>query len=58
MPFGAWTLVEVLGPGRPRVLLHGRLAARARALGVGEIDVSITHSRTTSACVAVALVDG
>ncbi len=40
-----WQDVEIVsGPDRqPRVRLHGAVAARARALGVGEVQVSLSH---------------
>ena len=46
--------IEITG-GRgtpPAVRLHGRAAARAAALG-GEVEVSLTHSRTVAGAVAV-----
>jgi holo-[acyl-carrier protein] synthase len=47
--------IEVLGGGDrpPHVRLTGAAAERAAALGV-QIDVSITHTRTTAGAVAVA----
>jgi holo-[acyl-carrier protein] synthase len=51
VPF-TWREIEILGPGKPRVVLSGATAARARALGAGEIELSITHSRTLAAAVA------
>ncbi len=50
----AWTEIEVLGDahGRPRLALHGRAAARARALGIAELSVSLSHTREHAiACV-------
>ncbi len=52
----AWSFrdVEVLGtPGRPQVRLSGAVARRADELGL-RIDVSLTHSRTDAAAVAIA----
>ena len=51
-----WTDVEIEGGGRaaPTLRLHGKAAARAKALGV-TIAVSLTHAGTTAAAVAVAL---
>jgi holo-[acyl-carrier protein] synthase len=47
--------VEVLGQdGPPQLHLHGAVADRARALGVG-VRVSLTHSRRDAAAVAIAL---
>jgi len=52
----AWSFrdVEVLGgDGPPLIRLHGRVAARARELGV-EVQVSLTHTRRDAAAVALA----
>jgi holo-[acyl-carrier protein] synthase len=50
-----WREVEVIrGAGPPRVALTGRYAARAAALGITGITLSITHSRGMAAAVAVA----
>jgi holo-[acyl-carrier protein] synthase len=40
--------------GRPRVVLHGPAAARAASLDLGEILVSITHTRRDAIAVAAA----
>ena len=51
----AWSFrdVEVLGrDGPPEVRLHGAVAERASALGV-EVKVSLTHTRTDAAAVAL-----
>ena len=53
----AWQEVEIVGRPKPAVRLSGRLAARAEALGVGSVDLSMTHSRELAQAVAVA-VDG
>jgi holo-[acyl-carrier protein] synthase len=53
----AWKEVEIVGRPKPSVHLSGRLAARAAALGVGSVDLSMTHSRELAQAVAVA-VDG
>jgi holo-[acyl-carrier protein] synthase len=47
--------IEVVGggDGPPRVVLHGDVAQRAAALNV-EVEVSLTHTRTTAGAVAVA----
>jgi holo-[acyl-carrier protein] synthase len=44
-PVVGWTDIEVLpGPtGRPCVSLTGRALEHAQAIGLGDIDVSITH---------------
>ena len=46
--------IEVVGGGGapPRVVLHGHVAAHAANLGV-EVEVSLTHTRTTAGAVAV-----
>jgi holo-[acyl-carrier protein] synthase len=46
--------IEVVGGGDapPGIALHGEAAARAAALGV-RVHVSLTHTRTTAAAVAV-----
>ena len=55
----AWTEIEVLSDpqGRPALTLHGRAAERARALGLGPIALSISHTREHAIASAVALVD-
>jgi len=54
-----WRDVEVVrGRGAPRVRLSGMHAARAEALGVREIALSLTHSRTLAVAVAVAEAPG
>jgi holo-[acyl-carrier protein] synthase len=50
-----WTEIEVAGRGKPTVTLTGWTREVANAKGVIAIDVSITHSRTTSAAVAIAI---
>ena len=40
--------------GAPRLELHGATADRAQELGITSWHVSITHSRTTAAAVAIA----
>jgi holo-[acyl-carrier protein] synthase len=53
----AWSFtdVEVVrdDAGPPRVLLHGAVAARATQLGVAAVHVSLTHTRTDAAAVAI-----
>lgn len=49
-----WHDVEITGGGAPRVVLRGTAAARAAALGVGEVLVSLTHTERSAAAVAVA----
>jgi holo-[acyl-carrier protein] synthase len=50
----AWQEIEIAGRPKPAVRLSGRLAERAAALGVGSIDLSMTHSRELAQAVAVA----
>ncbi|HEX6140376.1 MAG TPA: holo-ACP synthase [Candidatus Limnocylindria bacterium] len=51
-----WREIEVLPnrAGAPQVRLHGRAAARAAALGLEDVTVSISHERRMAAAVAVA----
>ena len=53
----AWTEIEVLGDahGRPRLALHGRAAERARALGIAELSVSLSHTREHAIACVVAI---
>jgi holo-[acyl-carrier protein] synthase len=51
-----WREIEIAGRGKPQVTLSGRMARRAERLGITHIDLSMTHSRTTAAAVAVAIV--
>ncbi len=56
-----WREVEVLSatPGgapagaAPRIALHGAVAARAAALGVREVRISLTHTRGQAGAVAI-----
>ncbi len=50
-----WREIEVAGRGKPTVTLYGWTREVADRKGVVAIDVSITHSRTTSAAVAIAI---
>ena len=52
----AWQEVEIVGRPKPAVLLSGRLAERAAALGAAAVDLSMTHSRELAQAVAVASV--
>jgi holo-[acyl-carrier protein] synthase len=50
-----WREVEIVrGRGAPAVRLTGRYAARADALGVTRVLISLSHSRTDAIAVAVA----
>ena len=55
----AWTEIEVLSDrhGRPALLLHGRAAERSRALGLGPIALSLSHTRQHAIASAVAQAD-
>ena len=50
----AWQEIEIVGRPKPSVRLSGRIAARAAAVGVTSIDLSMTHSRELAQAVAVA----
>ena len=52
----AWKDIEIAGRPKPSVRLTGRVAEFAKSRGVGEIDLSMTHSRDLAN--AVAIVDG
>ncbi len=49
-----WRDIEITGGGKPTVRLTGTAAARAAALGIAEIHVSITHTDTTAMVLAIA----
>src|SRR3954463_10449439 len=49
----AWREVEISGRPKPSVRLSGRVARRAKDLGAGRIDLSMTHSRDLANAVAV-----
>lgn len=55
-----WRDIEVLADrrGKPLVYLHGRAAARARAIGMGQAEVSLTHSDEMALAFVVAPRDG
>ena len=48
--------IEILSDvrGRPVVLLHGRAHARAKALGLHEFAISLSHERTMAVASVVA----
>jgi holo-[acyl-carrier protein] synthase len=50
----AWKEVEIVGRPKPSVHRSGRLAARAAALGIGSVDLSMTPSRQHAQAVAIA----
>jgi len=51
-----WREIEVLPnrAGQPQVHLHGRASARAEAMRLGEVTVSISHERRMAVAVAMA----
>jgi len=51
----SWQEIEVVRrPGeRPEIVFHGRAAERARALGVANATISLTHSREIAMAVVV-----
>jgi holo-[acyl-carrier protein] synthase len=49
----AWKDVEIAGRPKPDVRLSGRVAQRARSVGAGPIDLSMTHSKDIAAAVCV-----
>ena len=49
----AWREVEIAGRPKLSVSLSGRLEERARRLGVGLVDLSMTHSKELAAAIAV-----
>ena len=54
VPF-TWSEIEISGRGKPRVTLSGSMLAAAERLGVTRVDLSMTHTRTTAAAVAIAV---
>ena len=50
-----WRDIEVLSGGKPRIALHGDVAEVARRLGVGRVEVSLSHTGGSAYAVAVAL---
>lgn len=54
-----WGEIEVLADahGRPTLTLHGQAAARAHALGLGPIALSLSHTRLHAVASATALAD-
>jgi holo-[acyl-carrier protein] synthase len=53
-----WQDVEITGGGAPRAVLRGTAAARAAALGVTEVLVTVTHTDTQALVMAVAVGEG
>lgn len=52
-----WTDIEILvkPSGQPYVVLHGRTRAYSDGLGIGEILVTISHTRTVATATAIGL---
>jgi holo-[acyl-carrier protein] synthase len=55
-----WRDIEILPDrrGKPLVYLHGRAEARARTIGMGQAEVSLTHSDDLALAFVVAPRDG
>ena len=53
----SWREIEIVGRPKPAVLLSGRTAEAAEALGITSIDLSMTHSKGMAAAVAIALTE-
>ncbi|MBB4662470.1 holo-ACP synthase [Conexibacter arvalis] len=53
----AWSFTDVevvRGDGAPSIVLHGDAARHAAELGVTEVKISLTHTRSEAAAVAIA----
>ena len=50
-----WKEIEITGGGKPTVRLSGNAEQRARALGITEVLVTITHTESTALVMAVAV---
>jgi holo-[acyl-carrier protein] synthase len=48
-----WTEIEIAGRPRPTVSLSGKAEAWAKRMGVGQVDLSMTHSKGMAAAVAI-----
>jgi holo-[acyl-carrier protein] synthase len=55
-----WREIEVLADrrGKPLVYLHGRAAQRAKAIGMGQAEISLTHLEDLAVAFVVAPRDG
>ena len=55
-----WREIEVLpdGRGKPLIYLYGRAKERAKAIGMGQAEVSLTHGVDFAFAMVVALRDG
>lgn len=52
-----WRDIEITGGGKPTVRMADSALERARALGVDDVLVSITHTDTTAMVFAIAVAD-
>ena len=50
-----WRDIEIVGRPKPSVTLSGKVAAFARHVGAGPIDLSMTHSKELAGAVAVVM---
>ena len=52
-----WTDIEILPDplGRPQVTLTGKSAERAARLGIGQVLISISHTRECAVASAIAI---
>jgi holo-[acyl-carrier protein] synthase len=50
-----WQEIEITGGGKPTVRMNGNAERRAKALGVTEVLVTITHTDTSALVMAVAV---
>ena len=50
-----WRDIEIVGRPKPSVALSGKVAAFARHVGAGQIDLSMTHSKELAGAVAVVM---
>jgi holo-[acyl-carrier protein] synthase len=50
-----WQEIEITGGGKPTVRMNGSAERRAKALGVTEVLVTITHTDTSALVMAVAV---
>lgn len=48
-----WTEIEIAGRPRPMVALSGKTEAWAKRMGVGQVDLSLTHSKGMAAAVVI-----
>ena len=52
-----WQEIEVISlpHGEPTLVLHGRASLRAKSLGLRRISLSLCHTRTTAAALAIGI---